>query len=622
VSKLRSLAWIVVALVVIVLIADQLLRRTSLETYRGEIEARLSRALGADVAVSGNMHLELVPRLHVEVEGITVANLRGRYWSQRLEIGRLWLDLDEWSLLDGVVSIDAIDVSGAVLQLASDDVASELDDLEQQTVSEAGPDSGLRAELRHLRLENVSVRHGGPDVADEALHLERLTVDTAGPSSRMQAEAVGSVRANPFELTANLGSADELFDLSTPYPLDAVVRIHRGDSGKPVELEVDGEFAASKGAESTASGVHQSDRAVRWQGHVAIGDSHFDGHWEASFGRSGRRRVTATAESPHLSLAEIGSSEPGSESDEKSWFTRWWSGGEALPLDLPKAVDLDLELRAKQVSGPGGFELANAQAEFRLDGAELGVRDFSAQYEGGRVDASLSVGAQSDRPVWNLSMTIDSVDLTRILALLPLDESASDGQAGKLDMALQLHSRGSTRAAMTSALHGWLGATVRNASLITRYGEAVTKDFLGVAVPEILQLHKRTAGPRVRCLLAVAPIDKGIASLEQFYLDSDHVTVVGTGRIDLPADQLNLRLVPRVHDPGLVSVAATVDVTGPLEAPRFSPVIASLATSAARSLFDNAMRPVRVPWLGGLADEAAPSGDPCDSTTLSRMRPR
>jgi hypothetical protein len=50
-------------------------------------------------------------------------------------------------------------------------------------------------------------------------------------------------------------------------------------------------------------------------------------------------------------------------------------------------------------------------------------------------------------------------------------------------------------------------------------------------------------------------------------------------------------MTPRVRDPGLVSVAVTVDVHGPLADPSYTPVPRTFATSLAQGIATNALRP-------------------------------
>jgi hypothetical protein len=50
-------------------------------------------------------------------------------------------------------------------------------------------------------------------------------------------------------------------------------------------------------------------------------------------------------------------------------------------------------------------------------------------------------------------------------------------------------------------------------------------------------------------------------------------------------------LVPKVHEPGLVSLSAAVDVSGPLAAPVFSPRYSSMPMQAIRGFVKNVLAP-------------------------------
>ncbi len=107
------------------------------------------------------------------------------------------------------------------------------------------------------------------------------------------------------------------------------------------------------------------------------------------------------------------------------------------------------------------------------------------------------------------------------------------------------------------------------------------------------------------------------------YLEGDNITVTGVGVIDLARDELDLRLTPHIHKPGLVSVAATVDVSGSLTAPRFRALKRSLGASAARALYKNALRPFKAARsLGrrGEPEALADVDDPCDVVALNRTQ--
>jgi hypothetical protein len=91
-------------------------------------------------------------------------------------------------------------------------------------------------------------------------------------------------------------------------------------------------------------------------------------------------------------------------------------------------------------------------------------------------------------------------------------------------------------------------------------------------------------------------------------------------------------LAPRIHRPGLVGVAATVEISGPLDHPEFRPLRGSLVTSALSSFFSNALRPVEaitdfriigsfanVDWLRSGAAKHGNGKDPCDAVVRRRV---
>ena len=129
----------------------------------------------------------------------------------------------------------------------------------------------------------------------------------------------------------------------------------------------------------------------------------------------------------------------------------------------------------------------------------------------------------------------------------------------------------------------------------------------------------------VSCLLALLPIEEGVAEAETLYLEGPRITVTGTGKIDLAGNQLDLRLTPHLHEPGVVSVAATVDIAGPINAPALRPVKRSLAVSAIRGLFRNAfgtpIRPGRA-LARRFGIGSTETDDPCDVALVRRKEQR
>jgi hypothetical protein len=97
----------------------------------------------------------------------------------------------------------------------------------------------------------------------------------------------------------------------------------------------------------------------------------------------------------------------------------------------------------------------------------------------------------------------------------------------------------------------------------------------------------------VECFRAAVALEHGIASVDSFMLKGATETVYGSGKIDLVKGHYDLLLTPTTSQPGLLSVAAQVEVVGPLDDPQFRPVKRTIALSAARSLISTVLRPAR-----------------------------
>ena len=124
-------------------------------------------------------------------------------------------------------------------------------------------------------------------------------------------------------------------------------------------------------------------------------------------------------------------------------------------------------------------------------------------------------------------------------------------------------------------------------------------------------------------MLAVAPIEGGVATADTLYLAGKDITIVGEGSIDLGREKVDLTATPFPIDPSLLQIATTVTIVGPLDDPRIEPVRTSMVVSALRSVWKNAVRPARstgeaLRRLAGRPRKEA--HDPCGEVAEQRVR--
>jgi uncharacterized protein involved in outer membrane biogenesis len=356
-----------------------------------------------------------------------------------------------------------------------------------------------------------------------------------------------------------------------------------------------------------------SDDQIASHGSTQIDQSVLVGDLSGVFAGRARPSIRARLRSRHLRLDDLGIVPRPVDEDTDlghSKATSWWSSHDPLPFEWLEAVDADLALEADRVSGRAGFELDGVRVALRLEDGRLEIPDFAVGYEAGTIRMQASIDASGSLPEFALKVGADDVHLTPLLAQV----RQTVEEAGVLDASIDVRSRGNHPIELRSNLAGSVRLVARDGALAGRYSRAFATNLAVLAVPSILT--GRT--PRFGCIVADFGIENGVASARELLLESEKISVAGAGTVDLGADAFDLMLVPKVHEPDLVSLAAAVKVSGPLEAPVFSPQYASMPMQAVRGFVSNLLapgtaliKPFRKSKRPGLCDDlrpAAPTG--------------
>ena len=110
----------------------------------------------------------------------------------------------------------------------------------------------------------------------------------------------------------------------------------------------------------------------------------------------------------------------------------------------------------------------------------------------------------------------------------------------------------------------------------------------------------------MHCLIAAFDVERGVAISEVVVIDTDPVTIVGSGAIDLGARRIDMRFTPTPRNPGALSIAAPVAVRGPLADPEVIPEKGTVVLSAVRNFVVGTVRQLRRVLLPGRAELVVP----------------
>ena len=336
--------------------------------------------------------------------------------------------------------------------------------------------------------------------------------------------------------------------------------------------------------------VRGSDERLVSSGQGRLDRTEFRGEILASFAPGARPRIRARLDSPHVYLDDIGISPEQTPGKDHPVVRAVQEPGAARPQPPPgfeelRSLDADVVLRAERITGAAGLEMLKSRTSLLIADGHL-TASTQGVIEGGEIDAELQLDARSPEPRLSLRAEAGPIDLSSLMS--QFEENPEE--AGLFDLSLDLRSHGSTRSQILSHLEGRASLMARESRMTSRYGRMFVRELVKVSIPDLRQSERAP----VACLLVELDFEDGIGEVETLRLEGERVTITGSGWINLPKNTLDLRLVPTMRDPGLISIAVTVNATGSLTAPDFRPLRRTFVTSAVRGLVSNATRIGRV----------------------------
>ncbi len=313
---------------------------------------------------------------------------------------------------------------------------------------------------------------------------------------------------------------------------------------------------------------------------LRLGQTTLRGRVEGSALPGERPALRAQLESSHIRLADLGVTPEGeAPSRARSWRE---ARDYRVPFEVLRELELDLELRADRVTGRKELDLSDVHASVSLHDGDLLIGNAGTRYKEGQIEAELRADARQPLPEVDVFFDARGVDLARLMAQFETDSEYE----GLIDARLDLKTSGQTQEQLRRRLAGEVVLVLRDGTAASAFSRKFVVSMADVVFPGF----RRESTPRIGCAIGDFEIRGGIANVNQLLLDGGPVTVTGSGTVDLVYETFDLLLVPSTREPGIVSVAPEVTVSGPLDDPQFRPRKRTLATSLGRGLITNVAR--------------------------------
>jgi len=546
------------------------------EMIKAELEQRLTAELGREVRVEGPLELRPWPPLALTLAEVSIANPDWANEPSLARIDRLDLEVDALAYLGGTIALERLLIERPTLALEIDTDGTpswQLAPAGDEAGDEHGGGSGAgderQGDLPTLRIGEIRLTEGTVTLDDhgsgETRRFEALELWARGEPDGPALNLDGSVTSQGERATLNavIGDLDALLagepsslTLEAAAPglgiaadgeaspsgsallavtADAAPRRLLDWLGQPVELPEGRLEEVTLAVDAAGSPTGLALRALT----LEVDDLRIAGDLELAMAE--RPKLTGSLDLGNLDLRPYlepgeGSAAADAPADSDTEAADGWPKEPLnLPLPLPLDVDLGLQLASLVTHelelGAGSLSLTADADETTADIDELALYDGTLT---GRV--TLGNGETVDL---DASAEVTAVQLEPLLAAV----ADIDWLAGTGNARFAVTSEGASIDALMRNLDG-------DGELSARDG-AILGINIGATMRQVMTLgvHSAAAEPQ-RTDFAEAggtfTIEEGVLDNQDFSLDAPALRVNGAGTIDLGAQTLDYRLLPRL----------------------------------------------------------------------------
>ena len=198
-----------------------------------------------------------------------------------------------------------------------------------------------------------------------------------------------------------------------------------------------------------------------------------------------------------------------------------------------------MSIRAAEVLAPK-IVLHDLDARAALLNGRLSVRPLTAVVGGGRLDGRFDLESRGKAAYLATVLTVRQLDVGAILREL----KQANILEGRMDARIDVSGTGTSIAGIMSGSSGMTYATMGEGRLNNKYLGLLGSNIASGIIQMINPFKKETPFTRLSCLVCGFKIGKGNAETTAFVVNSDYMSVVGNGTINLRTEGLDFNLTP------------------------------------------------------------------------------
>ena len=566
---------IVVALYIIISSYDF----NSLKPY---ITRAAKEATGRELKLEGDIRLKISLRPALVVEGVKFQNAPWGSRPEMAQIKRFEVQVALLPLLSKNIELSRLILVEPDILVETDRTGKSNLEFEKKPVAEkpkeAPPPKG-EMKLPALTIKELRIVKGlmtykdGKTGKTYAVGLESLNAAIPGLESPMKLQVKGDYNKEPFEVDGSLGSLAAFTKPGTPWPLNVTAKIVNAvltiegsikdvktQRGMDLKLGLKGkelaDFGKLTGNPLPVKGPYDisgritdvAPKAYKVSDlKVSLGESDLSGSIEANLAGS-RPIISAVLSSKKMDLRPLmgeggeatkPTGKPTKEAPKAASKRERIFPNDPLPLEGLKQVDAAVKYRANQVLLPK-LVMNDLSVDLTLKDGHLVIRPLKAVVGGGALDGFVDLDSEGKVAALTTLIKIDKLDLGKMLKDLQINETVE----GNLDVEMDLKGRGASVAGIMGELSGKTVMVMGKGKISNKYLELLSGDLSSNIFKLVNPAQKETEQTTVNCFVSGFSIKNGRAETTALVFDTERMSVVGDGEIDLKTEKLNIGLKP------------------------------------------------------------------------------
>jgi len=570
---------IVVGLVIAVVIALYVIISSyDFNSLKPQITRLAKEATGRELKLEGDIKMKISLRPALVVEGVKFQNAPWGSRPDMAQIKRFEVQVALLPLLSKNIELSRLILMEPDILVETDRAGKSNLEFDKKPVAEkpkeAPPPKG-EMKLPALAIKELRIVKGlmtykdGKTGKTYAVGLESLNAAIPSLESPIKLQIKGDYNKEPFEVDGSLGPVAAFTKPGTPWPLNVTAKIvnavltidgsikdvktQRGMdlklglkgkeladfgklTGKP--LPVKGPFDISGRLTDSALKAYKiSDLKVN------LGESDLSGSMDVNLAGS-RPIISAALSSKKMDVRSLmgaggEAAKSGKEPPKAGPKRERIFPNDPLPLDGLKQVDAVVKYRASQVLLPK-LAMNDLNVDLTLKDGHLVARPLKAVVGGGALDGFVDLDSEGKVAALTTFIKIDKLDLGKMLKDLQINETVE----GNLDVEMDLKGRGASVAGIMGELNGKTVMVMGKGKISNKYLELLSGG-LSSNIFKLLNLaQKETEQTVVNCFVSGFSIKNGQAETTALVFDTERMSVVGDGEIDLKTEKLNIGLKP------------------------------------------------------------------------------